>query len=510
MRHVSFSVVILANILLWSIGSKYISKSEDNLMTPQCDSSAHRTSWNGDTPVGSEAFSRGSFTDTPMNMFLKSNYVSEPAIVISKPPAVASLPKKLCCASSAESLESESSITEAQSRAGPTLLKIKTESGSNLQAVKEDPCNSTGTNTTKPSDSITVAPPETPAGSILASSFPTQPSLLANEQNITFGQIEIAALSPLHIDSVVFESGAYCSPAVKADKSSLCAAPTSSHSSSMVEETEREVEQVNCSRLIDALDIQSPALFKLAVSSGLQSTPYKLDLELGDELDSHPKIGTIAGAAHEKNESSPVIGAIVQNQQPLSPCSLETEIRRVADHVQHFNKLTLHSPSGSRSSQIRSPLKFQRTPVRQAVRRMNSLLEERRRPTRNAKLVSGQSGPVVKAVSLESGLSPRPQLQPHRGEAQLPSSNCPIKKPPPVPPKKPSTLARKPQACALGDVTNKVQPKSRVDCSGPDPSGAQKHLVQQAVEKSMNHYRGSPRNPLTQGRLLSATKPIDL
>ncbi|XP_070835251.1 rho GTPase-activating protein 11A [Chaetodon trifascialis] len=498
-----------------SKSSKFISKSEDNLMTPQCDSSVHRTSWNGETPFGAQAFSTGSFTDTPMKTFLNSNYTSEPAIVISKPPAVASLPKKLCCASSAESLDSESSITEAQSRTGPTLLTIKkasTELASSLQAVIEDPCNSTGTNALKPSDSLTAPPPEIPAVSVLASSFPPQQRFLANEQNITFGQIEIAALSPLHIDSVVFEPGAYCSPAVKADKNSLCAAPTSSHSSSMVgeSESEREVEQVNCSRLIDALDIQSPAFFKMAVSSGLQSTPYKLDFELGDELDSPPKIGTIVSAVLDKNESSPAIGTNVQNQQPLSPGSLETEKRQVAHHIQHFNKLTLHSPSSSRSSHIRSPLKFQRTPVRQTVRRMNSLLEECRRPTRRAKLTTGQSGQVVKAVSLESGLSPRPQLQPHQGGAQPSSSICPRKKPPPVPPKKPSTLAYKLQACALGDVTNKVQPKSRVDCSVPAPPGAQKHLVQQAVEKNMNHYRGSPRNPLNQGRLLSATKPIDL
>ncbi|KAM9340738.1 rho GTPase-activating protein 11A [Symphorus nematophorus] len=492
-----------------SKSSKYISKSEDNLLTPQCDSSAHRTSWSGETPVGAPAFSGGSFTDTPMNVCLKSNYTSEPAIVISKPPGVASLPMKLCCASSAESLESESSISEAQSQAGPTLLTVKkVESGSDLQAVTQGLSNSTETNATKPPDTILVPPPETPP--VLQESRVTaQQSLLANEQNVTFGQIEIAALSPLHIDSVVFETAVYCSPAVKDDKGSLCAAPVSSHNSSMVEETEREVQQLNCSRLIDALDIQSPAHFKLGVSSGLQSTPYKLDFELGDELDVSPKTGTSVNAIHEKNESLPEIGTKVQEQQAHSPRSrLETERRRVADHIQHFNKLTLYSPRGSKAAQIRSPLQFQRTPVRQTVHRMNSLLGDSRRPTRNAKLTNSQSGRVLKAISLESGLSPHPQLQPQQEEAQVGRSN--IMKPPPVPPKKPSTLARKPKGCALGDVTNKVQPKTKMDCSVSDASGAQKPLVQQIVEKDMSHYRGSPRNPLNQGRLLSATKPVDL
>ncbi|XP_059210083.1 rho GTPase-activating protein 11A isoform X2 [Centropristis striata] len=476
-----------------SKSTKYISKSEDNLLTPQCDSSAHRTSWSGETPVGAQAFGGGSFTDTPMNMCLKSNYMSEPAIVVSKPPAVASFPKKLCCASSAESLESESSmITEAQSQTAPTLLKIKTSS-SDLQ----EPCNSTETNAANPPEITHTSPPQTLTVTVLSedtevSSSPAHQKLLANEQNITFGLFEIAALSPLHIDSVVFESDAHCTPAAKV---SLCAAPISGHDSSVEVESEVEVEQVNCSRLIDALDIQSPAHFKLGVSSGLQSTPYRQGLELR-EFGTPSKTGTLEILLHEENECPLESGAKAEDQQPLSPESAEK--RRVADHIHHFNKLTLHSPRGAKARHIRSPLKFQRTPVRQTVRRMNSLLGESRRPNRNAELCH-QSSQVVKAVSLESGLSPHPQLQCYQAEAQARS----IKKPPPVPPKKPSTLARKAKVCALADMTNKVQPK--VDC---DPF--QKPLVQQVVEKDMNHYRGSPRNPLHQVRLLSATKPVDL
>ncbi|XP_071353987.1 rho GTPase-activating protein 11A isoform X2 [Trachinotus anak] len=502
-----------------SKSTKHISKSEDNLLTPQCGTSAHQTSWSGETPVGAQAFSGGSFTDTPMNMCLKSNYMSEPAIVVSKSPAMSSLPKKLCCASSAESLESESSlITEPPSQTGCTLLNIKkavTESGRDVQAVVQN--SFTGANKAESSDNVLVAPPGTPPVKVSfvdtqASSFPTQQSLLASEQNLTFGQIEIAALSPLHIDSIIFESGAYCSPAVKAYKSSLSAAPISSLNSSMVGDSESEAEQVNCSRLIDALDIQSPAHFTLGVTSGQQSTPYKLGLEPKHELGTPPRVGTEISTVHEKDYFSPEIGTKAQNQQPLSPCSWQTEKYRVADHIQHFNKLTLHSPRGSKAKHIRSPLKFQRTPVRQTVRRMNSLLEDSRRPTRTAKLTPSPSTQVVKAVSLESGLSPHPQLQPRQGEPQVgrARSMCPIKKPPPVPPKKPSTLARKPKPCALGDVTNKVQPKTKVDSCVPDPSGAQKPLVQQVTEKDMNHYRGSPRNPLNQARLLSATKPVDL
>ncbi|KAM9842691.1 rho GTPase-activating protein 11A [Aulostomus maculatus] len=469
--------------------SKYMSKSEDNLLTP------HRPPWSGETPGGS-------FTDTPMNAGLKSNYLSEPAIVISKPPASSSLPKKLCCASSAESLESETSITEVQNQAGPTLLRIKKafgESGSDLQAVVYN--SSAGVTSSNRSDSILLPPPKTlvQAVDLEASVSPAQQSPPANGPNITFGLIEIAALSPLHIDSVVFES----------DKGALCAAPESCHDSRVMGAGQEAAEQVNCSRLIEALDIQSPAHFDPRVFSGLQSTPCRKGLEFSDDLGT-PGGGTRVSTVEDKPGSAPESGIPVQNQQPLSPRSLELQKSRVAEHIQHFNKLTLRSPKGPMAKQVRSPLKFQRTPVRQTVRRINSLLGESRRPARRLEPLTSQSAQVVKAVSLESGLSPHPhpQLQPPQTEAQSgPLNNTgPVKKPPPVPPKKPSTLSRKPKACALGDVTNKVQPKTKVDCCVSDPAAALKPLVQQ----DMQHYRGSPRNPLNQGRLLSATKPVDL
>ncbi|XP_029349506.1 rho GTPase-activating protein 11A isoform X2 [Echeneis naucrates] len=480
--------------------TKHISKSEDNLLTPQCDSSAQRTLWSVQTPEGAPAFSGGSFTDTPMSMCLKSNYVSEPAIVISKSPALVRLPKKLCCASSAESLESEGSINEDQSRTSQKQLireKTVTESGSDLQAVIQD--SFTEVKQTEPSEHIRV-----PSGDTESSRFPKQQTLLLGEQNITFGQIEFAALSPLHIDSAVFESDTHCSPAAKTDNSSVSDVPFKSLKSSMAADSEGEAEQVNCSMLIDALDIHSPAHFRLGVTSGLQSTPYQPTscLELGQD------VGTKASKIHEKDE----FGTKPQNQHPLSPCSQETERYRVADHIQHFNKLTIYSPRGYKARQVRSPLKFQRTPVRQTVRRMNSLMEESRRPTRTAKFPTGSSTPVVKAVSLESGLSPHPHLHPVQGEPQVTRANSmgSRKKPPPVPPKKPSTLPRKPKPSALGDMTNKVQPKSAVDSCSHDALGAQRPLVQQVGEKDINHYRGSPRKPFNQTRLMSATKPVDL
>lgn len=484
------------------IDSKYISKSEDNLLTPQCDSSTHQISWTGETPVGAKVFSGASFTDTPMSMCLKNTYKSEPAIILPKSPALTGLPRKLCCASSAESLESENSVSEAQTRTRRTPLKTQ-ESSAEPESDVRDSCWPAAETVTKTSGGSTIVSSGTPAA---CRSVNATHGLLASEQNITFGQFDIAALSPLHIDSVVFEPGACCSPMLKASSSSPGPTAVLSPHGCKTGDGEIEAERINCSRLIDALDVQSPAHFRPGVNSGLQSTPYKLDFQFPHELGTPPKLAVLNGSVHDEEVFS------AGNLQ-------KTDKRRVADHIQHFNKLTLHSPKGSKVAQIRSPLRFQRTPVRQAVRRINSLLGDGRRPTRaTAAAVAAadptaiESGQVVKAVSLESGLSPHPRCRPHQQEPLTAKAHSvgTIKKPPPVPPKRTSTLTRRTRSCALGDVTNKVQPKTKVDTCEPESAGGQTPCLQQVEEEDKSHYRGSPWNPLNQVRLLSATRPVDL
>ncbi|XP_055087105.1 rho GTPase-activating protein 11A isoform X2 [Periophthalmus magnuspinnatus] len=471
-----------------SNGIKYISKSEDNLLTPQPHSSGCQAVWT-ETPVTSRASKDGgSFPDTPMSMCLKNTFSSEPAIVISKPSPVSSRPLKLCCASSADSLESEGAAAEAQIPTGPTLLKnnqaFTAWSSDGRQPVARDSPAKTST-----SDDVSVPHPETPVNSVAASSsmIQAQESFLSSYDNVTFGQMDLVCLSPLHIDSVVFDCDTNSSFLLKGSKGT----PLSS-THEVLDSREKEEELVDCSRLIDALDIQSPAHFKLGASSGLQSTPYRPDFEPCAELCTPPR-GEHSVVGDEKHKCTN------DQEVAVSPDHLQSQKRRVAERIQHFNRLTLCYPEGSQDKASRSPLRFQRTPVRQTVRRINSLLGDNRRPTRG---FVRQSMQVPKAVSLETGLSPYPQVHSVKS----------VKKPPPVPPKKPSTLARKAKQCALEDVTNKAQPKTKVNTSEchKDQPGPQKPFVQQVVEKEMHHYRGSPRNPLTQTRLLSATKPVDL
>uniref|UniRef100_A0A8C8LP42 Rho-GAP domain-containing protein n=1 Tax=Oncorhynchus tshawytscha TaxID=74940 RepID=A0A8C8LP42_ONCTS len=523
-RDAKFSPTVLRNKSA-SKGSKFYSKSEDNLLSPQCDGSALRTSWSGETHDEGHVFSGGSFTDTPINMCLKNNYYSEPAIVVAKPPMVASFPKKLCCASRAESLESECSFSQTLTR--PTLLKIKrafTESGSDLQGVlRDDGAPPEGGKATQPENTQTDSTDSTPSESSTLkgvspnkerSGMPTPWRHLADDQNITFGQIEFVPLSPLYIDSALFEVGGCGSLSEKACDWSLCAGDRS-----IAGEADTVAEQVNCSKLIDALDIQSPAHFTRSIAAGVQSTPYRASgLEYFQELKTPlPPLGTVPVMVHVEAVASPEPSAHPQRQeqQPLelpSPGILETHRLRVVDHIQRFNKLTLCSPK-SQAKAVRSPLKFQRTPVRQSIRRINSLLGDRW-PVPAGITSSSQvtTIPVGEAVSLESGLSAGAQRQPNdQGGPTLDTVRSTKTCSPPVPPKKPASIAGKPRNYTLSDVTNKVQLKTKGVTPVKDPGGeGERSVVQQVAEKDVYYYRGSPRNLLNEGRLLSATKPIDL
>ncbi|XP_052437391.1 rho GTPase-activating protein 11A-like isoform X1 [Carassius gibelio] len=426
-----------------SKGSKFISKSEDNLLTPQCDTTDHRSSWSRDTPDVDLSFPRDSFCETPMSLCVKSSSRSEPTIILSKPV----LPKSLCCDNSA--LDSSS---EERSHTGPTLLKIKQAFGgshSDLHSIV------TQQNHEEPQDSPC-------ANSEAAETRSVSDSSRLNDHNVTFGQIEIVPLSPLHIDSALFDSG----PKRFVDTSpdtSLC----------LENESNAFLKNVSgdCSQLVDALDIQSPVAFRLETSNRVQSTPYATRSQTNNNtsLLSELKESLLTDKTDED-----------QAEMPQNPTGAnEARRMRVAEQIKRFNMMTLNSPQ---TKVVRSPLKLQRTPVRQSVRRINSLIGGRK-DTRMGWCSASQR----KTVSLESGLQ---------------TSSKPK---PPVPPEKPPVKT-------LEDVTNKA-PKTKCDTLSANKNAANEHpksILLQVSENDTSHYRGSPKNPVTEGRLLSAMKPIDL
>uniref|UniRef100_A0A672K579 Actin, alpha skeletal muscle n=1 Tax=Sinocyclocheilus grahami TaxID=75366 RepID=A0A672K579_SINGR len=439
-----------------SKGSKFISKSEDNLLTPQCDSTDHRSSWSGDTPDVNLTFPRDSFSETPVSICLKSSYRSEPTVIVSKP-AMASIPKRLCCASSDRS--ASDSFSEERSHTGPTLLKIKQafgKSGSDLHSIvkqqnHDEPQDSPG------AKSDVGLPSEASHKSMSKSSD-------SDDHNVTFGQLEIVPLSPLHIDSALFDSRLTRFVETSPD-GSLC---LENESRAFLKEATGD-----CSQLIDALDIRSPVAFRLETSNRVQSTPYatRTQTNTNTSLPSELKESLLTDQTNSPQD---------QAEKPQNhPGATETRRMRVADQIKLFNMMTLNSPN---AKALRSPLKFQRTPVRQSVRRINSLIGGRK-DTRMGWCAASR----IKAVSLESGLQ---------------TSSKPK---PPVPPKKAAVKA-------LEDVTNKA-PKTKCDMFSANKNAANecpKSVLLLVSENDTSRYRGSLKNPLMEGRPLSAMKPIDI
>ncbi|XP_059375752.1 rho GTPase-activating protein 11A-like [Carassius carassius] len=436
-----------------SKGSKFMSKSEDNLLMTQCVSTDHRSSWSRDTPDVDLSFPRDSFCETPMSICVKSSSRSEPTIILSKPV----IPKSLCCASSDDS--TLDSFSEDRSHTGPTLLKINqafSESDSDLHSIL------TQQNYDEPQDSPCA---NSDVGlSSEASHKSMSDSSGLNDHNVTFGQIEIVPLSPLYIDSALFDSG----PKRFANTSSNGSLCLENESNAFLKNVSGD-----CSQLVDALDIQSPVAFRLETSNRVQSTPYatRSQTNVNTSLLSELKESLLTDKTDSPQD---------QAEMPQNPTGAnEARRMRVADQIKRFNMMTLNSPQ---TKVVRSPLKLQRTPVRQSVRRINSLIGGRK-DTRMGWCSASQR----KTVSLESGLQ---------------TSSKPK---PPVPLEKPAVKV-------LEDVTNKA-PKTKWDTLSANNNAANerpKSILLQVSENDTSYYRGSPKNPVTEGRLLSAIKPIDI
>ncbi|XP_057199277.1 rho GTPase-activating protein 11A isoform X2 [Triplophysa rosa] len=415
-----------------SKGSKLISKSENNLLTPD-----HMSLWSGETPRVTSTLPTNSFSDTPM-----TTCRSVPAITVSETPTVSDTPESLCCASS---------FSDGRSH---TVYK---------PASREEPQDDVGTNSEVVSSRV-----DGPSDKLSESSGVFEASKSTTDDcNVTFGHFEFVPLSPLHIDSTLFETGL----AVENTRDgSLCF-----EDESKCYLKEPAVRSQDCSQLIDALDIQSPVALRRDTSIRVQSTPYTSRTQTAS-LSKDPNASSLSANTDEP-----------QNNTDKPQNSLQTGRMKVSEQIKHFNMMTLNSP---KTKMTRSPLTFQRTPVRQSVRRINSLF----RDGRTGLVVAS---PVTKAVSFESGLCARAKQQ----------TDDPTFAKPPVPPKKPAA-----RHTALDDITNRA-PKVKSDALSANKNTASeypKSVCLHVAESDGTRYRGSPKNPLSEGRLLAATKPIDL
>ncbi|XP_045057832.2 rho GTPase-activating protein 11A isoform X2 [Desmodus rotundus] len=221
-----------------------------------------------------------------------------------------------------------------------------------------------------------------------------------------------------------------------------------------------------------------------------------------------------------------------------------TEQGKVSDHIRWFNKLSLNEPNRTK---VKSPLKLQRTPVRQSVRRITSLLEYNRQPIRHKSAHLDDAASLVKAVSCDGAFSscvesaskdslilcteagPReqksvsreqstveavskssmeltcksfPQMKRHPGSmnAFLGSTRAYTEK----------VVSDGQTKVPLEDLTNYDILKPVVNNNVGFSSGINNRVLRKPSEKERVSYKGSPKNPLGKVQLLPTSKPVDL
>ncbi|XP_016075913.1 PREDICTED: rho GTPase-activating protein 11A isoform X2 [Miniopterus natalensis] len=219
-----------------------------------------------------------------------------------------------------------------------------------------------------------------------------------------------------------------------------------------------------------------------------------------------------------------------------------TEHRKVSDHIQWFNKLSLNEPNRTK---VKSPLKLQRTPVRQSVRRINSLLEYNRQPVRRKLAHLGDTAsPLVKSVSCDSALpsciestskdssisctqsGPKEQKSTSyeqsnvdavsKSSMELTSKSFSQVKRHPDSMNAPlgSTRAYKQKVLSDGQIKGPLEDLTNYDILKPvvnNNTGFSPGVNnRRPSEKERVWYKGSPKNPIGKVQLLPTSKPIDL
>ncbi|XP_029807463.1 rho GTPase-activating protein 11A [Suricata suricatta] len=236
--------------------------------------------------------------------------------------------------------------------------------------------------------------------------------------------------------------------------------------------------------------------------------------------------------------------SLVETSTTVSESLQVTERGNVSDHIQWFNKLSLNEPN---RTTVKSPLKFQRTPVRQSVRRINSLLEYSRQPVRPKLASLGNApSPLVKSVSCDSALSsgmestsedslisctksgPKERKFTECGQssvdavskssAEFTSKSFPKTKRHPDSTNaslgsnrvcKQEVVSKGQIKVPLDDLTNHDILKSVVNNNTGFSPGINR-VLRKPSEKERVWYKGSPKNPIGKAQLLPTSKPVDL
>ncbi|KAM4898239.1 rho GTPase-activating protein 11A [Sylvia borin] len=526
-------------------GSRNVSKSEENLLTPKCHNKVvHRMSWNSPAVTDSQVISKNEqILPGHSEMGVSS---SESVFIFRKPPVIpdefksATISKQdnnlelvFCEDESSSTTETLLKVKQAFSASGSILHNLIGDKKSSLSAVASEILN------------------ETPCPSGLSS----VKELLAEEVSENLANVKCRELSHQLNQSSAADKQ-------QSKKEEMDILEKRNFKSSI--EIELQVPKPATRKV---KDLSMPQVLAKEDKFTVENISTKDDLHKSDFSGRKEEMELIHSQSAEtcmvkccnleEGTAKPSLaGQLPTSQLPKSQNEMGNQYLKaensdkiltktltvsdhgkVSDHIQWFNQLSLNDPNSA--SKTKPPLKFQRTPVRQSVRRMNSLLEASRQSVSSQTVKSvGVGSPLVKSLSYDSALFPctgkpskNSMLLPRRSEStrdqisaahkqlDLTSKSCcrPLK-----PSEKPDVTAGiheqkatvHPSKSVLEDLTNHEMVKSSLKVNAniniPGAALEKSVLTRSASGKERVRYRGSPKNPISEVKLLPTAKPVDL
>ncbi|EFB17993.1 hypothetical protein PANDA_006213, partial [Ailuropoda melanoleuca] len=522
-------------------GSKKISKSEENLLTPErLDGTSYRMSWTG--PSSSSFQERAANEASPINRNLEVENSLEPDTTVEKSPVSSYEFTPTNIHDKHNNNVTGSSLSgDENNLTTETLVKIQkafSESGSNLHALvnhRQSSITNVGKLKLNETSSIEYSPEKNLFETNDLTVIESNEHQTTTDEN-SFSEQDIShQTQKLDREAIIT---CYSAHTIEHEKSIHSNIPRD-HSVKPELPSDEHIKKPQSPR-----DKLNPLLKES--ENMIEENLLKCAASREHEADTSTS-GQITGDITNLPRPRPV--RIVQQQSLVETChtasseSLQTtEHGRVSDHIQWFNRLSLNEPNRTK---VRSPLKFQRTPVRQSVRRINSLLEYSRQPVRHKLEGLGDAAsPLVKSVSCDSALSSAIESTSKdslmsctkSGPKEQKVTACEVpydaisKSGMELTYKSFSKVRRHPDSknaslgstrvckqevvsdgqikVPLDDLTNHDILKSVVNNNtGP---GINTRVLRKPSEKERVWYKGSPKNPIGKAQLLPTSKPVDL
>ncbi|NWV38291.1 RHGBA protein, partial [Grantiella picta] len=526
--------------------SRNVSKSEENLLTPKChNKGVHRMSWNSPAVADSQVISKNEqILPGRSEMGVSS---SESVLIFGKPPVVpdefksATVSKednnlKLCEDESNSTTETLMKVKQAFSASGSILHNLIGDKKPSLSVVASEILNETPCPTglspvkellvEKVSENLAnVQSRELLHQFIQSSAADKQQSEKEESEVLEKRNFKTSVEIELQVPKPDIKKGKELPlPQVLAKEDKLTVESSSAKD---------DLHKLDFSGRKEVAElIQSQTAENCMVKCcNLEEGTAKFTLAGQLPTSQLPKSQNEIGNQHLKAENSDKI---------LTKTVTVSDRGKVSDHIQWFNQLSLNDPNSA--SKTKQPLKFQRTPVRQSVRRMNSLLEANRQSVSSQVVESsGVGSPLVKSLSYDSALSSctekpskNSMLLPRRSEStrdrvsvahkQLDftsKSCCRLLNPSDKPDVSVRTVGIHeqkapihPSKSVLEDLTNHEMVKSSLKVNAninmPGAAPEKSVVARSASGKERVRYRGSPKNPISEVKLMPTAKPVDL